>query len=292
MNPLTPRFPLGSIVYIAGTREPGTVLGAILGDPPHQTKVGQDPAGTSLVWFPTSCRECIPPGSQPSRLCDYHRNQNLYLISVELASGLVETVVSESELMLDPDLGAPPQEVYMPIANSETVEPTVDPADPADPTTVPVKAPTEQPLDSCVRSFLELAMDPKTPIGALRDALQPVFNAISFSLVGPLWGCISGMMENGRLPDGVPGVETMLHGVLESIIDRPGYNDFLMAKWKMTHNPSLVKDMLDRTLDEDFAISSTAMWMINSVAEQDPEFKLQLDAATAVRDAGAGGRVN
>lgn len=55
---------------------------------------------------------------------------------------------------------------------------------------------------------------------------------------------------------------------------RPGYNDFLMAWWNVCrYEESIVRKILNRTKHPTPAVSGTAVWMINSVCEQDPGFR-------------------
>ncbi len=129
-------------------------------------------------------------------------------------------------------------------------------------------------FDPHIREFLIVASKPESTDAELMDSLKFMNEFISFPLMGPFYGTLLGLADMGRIPDEF--YDCIGSAVLDVLQERPAYNDFLMARWKQNHDIDLVGAMIRRTVDPDRRIAETAMWMICSVAEQDPEFLRQM----------------
>lgn len=58
--------------------------------------------------------------------------------------------------------------------------------------------------------------------------------------------------------------------------ERPGLNDYLMAKWLITRNPQYLAELKIRAAREDQS-GYTCRWMLSSVAQRIPELNDQLE---------------
>jgi len=63
--------------------------------------------------------------------------------------------------------------------------------------------------------------------------------------------------------------------------DRPGWNDYWMARWRVTRNPACADEIHRRAchLVEWPAVAETAQWMVGSYRTQDSDFDAAMNSA-------------
>lgn len=129
-------------------------------------------------------------------------------------------------------------------------------------------------LDPLVTQFLMLCEARPIDWKELQGLAFAIFDHISFPLLGPLFGAISGLSQ--LYPGQFPVIPT---ASLNGLEDRPAFNDYLMAMWQVTEDASIIPRIVDRTQHSDEMVSMTARWMIGSVNEGTSKFAEQLAAA-------------
>jgi hypothetical protein len=101
--------------------------------------------------------------------------------------------------------------------------------------------------------------------------------------IGPLAGIVEGFFEAGMFPSGSLKHRLAQYWLLfctktamRRLGDRPGVNDFLMAKWLILRDPGLVKKIVERTQHPDPAVAMSCSWMLESASLYIPQLADQL----------------
>jgi len=67
-----------------------------------------------------------------------------------------------------------------------------------------------------------------------------------------------------------------VHRKAKQLGDRPGVNDYLMAKWLITRHPKYIAQIVERSRRDD-PVGWSCRWMVASVSQRNPEFAAAVD---------------